>query len=209
MSRRVYFAVLFGSLCIGATMSTWSLDAASRSIARSQASAHVGRPASAARSDPRHQRPRRPRLLPRAEVGARPARSLRRVAERARGRRTQGWSREREDGVLGQRLQRVRAADGRRSLSASRLQHRLPVRKHPPDSRRVRDDRAPRGGPERHARSRSRRRSCRSSRSRASTSRSAAAPIGSGRLRSEAYTGERIDAAARRHPEGVRRRNRP
>ena len=39
MSRRVYFAVLFGSLCIGATVSNWSLDAASRPMAASQASA--------------------------------------------------------------------------------------------------------------------------------------------------------------------------
>ena len=63
--------------------------------------------APAARPDPRRQRPRRPRLLPRAEGRPRPPRPLRRVAQRDAG-DLPGLVEAAADGVLGERLQRVR-----------------------------------------------------------------------------------------------------
>ena len=57
-----------------------------------------------------------------------------------------------EDGVLGERLQRLRAPDRRQPLSDSRDEQRLSGLEHPPDSRRVRSDEAPGGRPERDAR---------------------------------------------------------
>ena len=97
----------------------------------------------------------------------------------------------RADGVLGQRLQRVRAADGRRPLSDPRLRARVTRREHPPDSGRVRDAAPPRRGthvtldeiektilPE-----------FKEPRLYLALGRGA---VGSGRLRSEAYTGERL-----------------
>ena len=136
---------------------------------------HLGRPASPARSDPRHQRARRPGLLPGAEVRARPPRSVRGFAERARG-DVRRLVPQREDGVLGERLQRLRAADGRSiTIRSSGSSTSYPSEQHPADSGCVRVDRAtaPRDGASRSMRSR--RRSCPSSRNRASISRSAAA----------------------------------
>ena len=102
------------------------------------------------------------------------------------------------DGVLGQRLQRLRVADGDRQLSDSRAQRRVSGVRASGRSRALSNEpnTGRRGGASRSTKSR--RRSCRSSRSRASISRSAAAPSGAG------------GCAARRSPaSGCRRSSTP
>ena len=135
------------------------------------------RPAApAARPDSRRQRARRVRLLP-GDARLRAARLDRYVASLNVPAATySGWTKRRQDGVLGERLQRVRAPDGRQPLSDQGHEQRLPGVEHPADCGRVRPDEAPRRGAQRDARSRSRRPSSPSSRSRACRSRSAAAP---------------------------------
>ena len=81
-----------------------------------------------------------------------------------------------EDGVLGERVQRLRPADRRRPLSDPRHEQRLPGVEHPPDSRRVRSDEASGGRAERDARRDREDHPRRSSTSRGCRSRSAAAP---------------------------------
>ena len=111
------------------------------------------------------------------------------------------------DGVLGERLQRLRPADGRQSLSDPRKEQRLSRQQHPADSRRVRADHAARAAgrtvtldeiektilPE-----------FKEPRLYLALGRGA---IGSGRLRSEAYTGDRLEKQLDRDPAGVRQRS--
>src|SRR6185503_17430364 len=74
-----------------------------------------GCPPSRFRSDPRCQRSRRVGVLPGPARVTRGSRSLRRITERAGGHLPIVVART-ADGILAQRLQRIRPADGRRSL---------------------------------------------------------------------------------------------
>ena len=153
------------------------------------------------RSDPRYLRPRRARLLSRAEERARAARRLRQPRWPARG--GQAAAR-RAAGVLAERLQRARAADGHRSLSDSGPVARLSAEEHPSDSRRVRAAAASGGRPDADARSDRADRLAGVPTIRASTSRSAAARSAAAGCAAKPFAGAQARGAAHRSRQRVR-----
>ena len=142
------------------------------------------------------------RLLPRAAVVARRARSICRVAQRADGDLHRVVARS-QDGVLGERLQRHRAPDHRQPISDRRHEQRVPGIEHPADSGRVRPGEAPAAGRSVTLDEIEKTVLAEFNEPRLSLALGRGA-VGSGRLRSEAYTGGAFARAARRHPGRVR-----